>query len=79
VLKMYLVGGTKKESAARGGAGEEGEAGGREIQLQPIPGGAQFSISQLTEGEYLLNVLANERLLKRQKILVPSESYDFDV
>jgi hypothetical protein len=79
VLKMYLVGGTKKESAARGGAGEEGEAGGREIQLQPIPGGAQFSISQLTEGEYLLNVLANERLLKRQKILVPSESYDFEV
>ncbi len=39
----------------------------------------KFAINGLHKGDYFLNILANERVLKHQKIQVPSESYDIDV
>jgi len=49
---------------------------GREVDLSEE---GIFSIPRLREGEYHLNILANDRLLKRQKIIVPSPNYEFQV
>lgn len=39
----------------------------------------EFALTRLGEGEYHLEVSANGRLLKRQKIVVPSVVYDFEL
>ena len=39
----------------------------------------EFALTRLDEGEYHLEVSANGRLLKRQKIVVPSAVYDFEL
>ena len=52
---------------------------GKDIPLKAVDDGGLFTIGRLSEGEYHLDVLANERLLKRQKVQVPSDHYDFQV
>ena len=39
----------------------------------------RFKIARLLAGEYHLDILANDRLLKRQTIQVPSPGYEFEV
>lgn len=46
---------------------------GQEIEIRED---GEFHVTRLQAGEYHLDVLANERLLKHQKIQVPSPSYD---
>jgi hypothetical protein len=49
---------------------------GRSISLNE---GGEFALTRLEAGEYHLSVSANSRLLKRQKIVVPSANYDFEL
>ena len=49
---------------------------GKSIQLTES---GEFALTRLGEGEYHLEVSANGRLLKRQKIVVPSVVYDFEL
>ncbi len=49
---------------------------GQEIALQE---NGDFQIMRLSAGEYHLDILANERVLKHQKIQVPSPSYEIQV
>jgi hypothetical protein len=39
----------------------------------------RFRITRLHPGEYHLDVLANDRLLKHHKFQVPSEKYEIEV
>ena len=39
----------------------------------------KFVLQSLSEGEYHLDILHNEKVLKRQKIIVPADNYDFQV
>lgn len=52
---------------------------GKEIALKVVDDGGLFTISPLQEGEYHLDVIVNDRPIKRQKIQVPSDYYDFEV
>ncbi len=39
----------------------------------------KFSLTGIEEGEYHLDILFNDKVLKRQKFQVPSESYDIEI
>lgn len=39
----------------------------------------KFSIQNLSEGEYHLDILYNKKILKRQKITVPAQDYDIQL
>jgi hypothetical protein len=41
--------------------------------------GGRFALQRLAEGEYHLDILLNKKVIKRQKIRVPSEDYDIQV
>jgi hypothetical protein len=41
--------------------------------------GGRFALQRLAEGEYHLDILYNKKVIKRQKIHVPSEDYDIQV
>ena len=49
---------------------------GQPVELRPD---GSFRIGRMEQGEYHLDVLANERVLKHQKILVPSPSYEINL
>ncbi|MEA2008589.1 MAG: hypothetical protein U9O54_05675, partial [Chloroflexota bacterium] len=39
----------------------------------------KFSLPSIEEGEYHLDILFNDKVLKRQKFQVPSENYDIEI
>ncbi len=41
--------------------------------------GGRFALQRLSEGEYHLDILHNQKVIKRQKIRVPSETYDIQI
>lgn len=41
--------------------------------------GGKFALQRMVEGEYHLDILHNKKVIKRQKIRVPSEDYDIQV
>lgn len=45
----------------------------------PLSAQGEFSISWLKEGEYHLDILVNGRVVKQQKIRVPSSTYEIEV
>lgn len=49
---------------------------GKDIDLNE---NGEFAIARLTPGEYHLDITTNNRTLKRQKIVVPSSKYEFEV
>jgi hypothetical protein len=49
---------------------------GKEISIQED---GQFKIRKLNEGEYHLDVLLDDRVLRHEKIQVPSQNYDVEV
>jgi hypothetical protein len=49
---------------------------GKNIELNE---NGEFAIGRLESGEYHLDVTANGRVLKRQKLVVPSPKYEFEI
>lgn len=49
---------------------------GKEVSIQED---GQFNIHRLNEGEYHLDVLMDDRVLRHEKIQVPSPNYDIEV
>jgi len=49
---------------------------GHEVQLNPQ---GEYKFSGLREGDYTIDVLASDRILKEQKVHVPSSDYDIRV
>jgi len=45
----------------------------------PLDSEGRFTIHNIAEGEYHLDILFNNKVLKRQKIVVPGQSYDIQV
>lgn len=45
----------------------------------PLDAEGRFTVHNIAEGEYHLDILFNNKVLKRQKIVVPGQSYDIQV